>query len=41
METAETSLLREVGGCININCILGENIREDMGMTHISEADSG
>jgi len=41
MQTAEMRLLREVGGCRNLNCIRGENISDEMGMAHISEVGSG
>jgi len=41
METAEMCLLREVGGCRNINCLRGENTSEKMGMAHIGEVGSG
>jgi hypothetical protein len=40
-ETTEMRLLREVGGCRNINCIRGENISEKIGMAHITEVGSG
>lgn len=41
METAEMRLLRQFGGCRDINCIRGENISEELGMAHTSEVGSG
>jgi hypothetical protein len=40
METAETRLLRQVGGCRNNDCKCGENVSEEMGMARISEVGS-